>query len=203
MTYDVAGDRRNLRDETWYELEVRLAGSRVTLHVDGVHVATGKLPRAQNQPRQVGLWCMGAADIEVRNFAVEAERPKAFIVMQFSSPYNEVYSEVIREACKRFEIDALRADEIYGPGLIIRDVTEKILQAQVVIADITPANANVYCEVGYALALNKPIILLAAKGTSLPFDVSGFGVLFYEDSIGGKPKLENGIQQHLKAILGS
>jgi hypothetical protein len=148
-----------------------LAGSRVTVHVDGVHVATAKLPRAHNQPRQVGLWCMGNSDIEIRNFVVE---PKAFIVMQFSSPYNEVYSEVIREACRQFEIDALRADELYGPGLIIRDVTEKIIQAQLVIADITPDNANVYFEVGYALALNKPIILLAAKGTKLPFDVSGF-----------------------------
>jgi hypothetical protein len=60
---------------------------------------------------------------------------------------------------------------------------------------ITPNNANVYFEVGYALALAKPTTLLARKGTSLPFDVAGFRVLFmktpsdYEDTIGGKSRV--------------
>jgi hypothetical protein len=203
IPYAVAGDRRNLRENVWYSIEVRVSGSRVTLHADGVHVATANLPRALNQPRQVGIWCGGFGDVFIRNFTVATERPKAFIVMQFSSPFNEVYSEVIRSVCSKVNIDAIRADEIYGPGIIIRDVTERILQAQLVIADITPANANVYFEVGYALALNKPIILLAAKGTPLPFDVSAFRVLFYEDSISGKAKLEQGLQEHLESILGS
>jgi hypothetical protein len=66
-----------------------------------------------------------------------------------------------------------------------------------------PNNPNVYFEVGYALVMKKPTILLARKGTSLPFDVAGFRVLFYEDSIGGKGKLEEGLRRHLAAILGS
>jgi hypothetical protein len=60
--------------------------------------------------------------------------------------------------------------------------------------------------VGYALALGKPIILLAQRRASdspLPFDLSAFRVLFYDDSIGGKPKLEAGLRQHLKQILGN
>ena len=90
---------------------------------------------------------------------------------------------------------------VAGPGLIIADIIREIASAQLVIADITPTNPNVYFEVGYALALNKPTILLAKKGTPLPFDVAGFRVLFYEDSIGGKGKLEDGLRRHLSAIL--
>ena len=70
------------------------------------------------------------------------------------------------------------------------------------IADISGVNANVYFEVGYALASKKPIILLAKKDTELPFDVSGFRVLFYEDSIGGKAKVEEGLRKHLTALVG-
>jgi len=76
--------------------------------------------------------------------------------------------------------------------------------SQLIIADITPtSNANVYFEVGYALALEKPTILLAKKGTALPFDVAGFRVLFYDDTIGGKNRLEDGLRRHLDAILSS
>ena len=43
-------------------------------------------------------------------------------------------------------------------GLIIADIERQILDSQVVIADITPQNPNVYYEVGYAHALRKPTI---------------------------------------------
>ena len=122
--------------------------------------------------------------------------------MQLSPPFDDMYLEVIKAVSKEFGLDALRADEMYGPGVIVRDIINQVVNAQMVIADISVANANVYFEVGYALALNKPIILLARKGTDLPFDVSGFRVLFYEDSIGGKAKVEEGLRNHLRAIRG-
>ena len=53
--------------------------------------------------------------------------------------------------------------ESFGPGVIIQDIERQISEAQVVIADITPANSNVYYEVGYAHALQKPTILLRKK----------------------------------------
>ena len=122
--------------------------------------------------------------------------------MQFSAPFTDVYLDVIKSTCKDFGIDAIRADEIYGPGVIVNDIVEQVLGAQLVIADISIENAKVYFEVGYALAKKKPLILLAKKGTSLPFDVSGFRVLFYEDSIGGKSKVQDGLRNHLRALLG-
>jgi len=71
-----------------------------------------------------------------------------------------------------------------------------------VIAEITPANPNVYYEIGYAHALNKPTILIAERATELPFDVSPFRVLFYENTIAGKKRIEEGLRRHLEAILG-
>jgi hypothetical protein len=121
--------------------------------------------------------------------------------VRFGGGYDEVYDDVVKEVCESYEIRVLRADEVSGPGLIIGDIMSEIFISQLIIADITPSNPNVYFEVGYALAFGKPMIFLAQKGTSLPFDVAGFRVLFYEDTIGGKKKLEERMRKHLDAIL--
>lgn len=195
--WKLGGNRANLKPNVLYGVGVRVLGSSVTLDVDGVEVVTATLAAATSQPRQVGVFCASPSEIAISAFSADVERPRAFIVMEFSSPYNEVYSHVIKQACEECAIEAIRADEIYGPGIIIKDVIDRIAQSQVVIADISPANANVYFEVGYALALGKPIILLAQRRTPenpLPFDLSAFRVLFYDDSIGGKPKLEAGLR---------
>jgi hypothetical protein len=206
VNYELSGDRANLQPGRPYRLVVRLQGSSVILEADGVEVAATALPAAPSQPRQIGVFAVSENQINISAFRADTERPTAFIVMQFSSPYNEVYSDVIKHMCEECKIDAVRADEIYGPGIIIKDVIDRIEKSQVVIADISPTNPNVYFEVGYALALGKPIILLAQRRppeTPLPFDLSAFRVLFYDDSIGGKLKLEAGLRQHLKQILGN
>jgi nucleoside 2-deoxyribosyltransferase len=59
----------------------------------------------------------------------------------------------------------------------------------------------VFYELGYAHALRKPTILLADSSKDLPFDVRGYRCIFYENSIGGKRKVEEQLRKHLEAIL--
>jgi nucleoside 2-deoxyribosyltransferase len=103
-----------------------------------------------------------------------------------------LYIDVIKDVCEKLGVEAVRADDTYTKGMIITDIINQINESKLIIADITPTNANVYYEVGYAHALNKPTILMAEKGTRLPFDISPFRVLFYENSIIGKSKIEEG-----------
>ncbi len=196
------GDRSSLREKRKYRLDARFMGAMVTLRIDGVPVASTEVASPLGKPRQVGVFCKSDCKIVVRGFSVKAQKPKAFVVMQFGPQYDDVYRDVVRGVCDAYEVNSLRADDVAGPGLIIADVIREITSSQLVIADITPNNPNVYFEVGYALAMKKPTILLARKGTPLPFDVAGFRVLFYEDSIGGKGKLEEGLRRHLASILG-
>lgn len=200
----ITGVRTNLQAGRKYELAVHIQSSSVNLKVDDVVVCTANLA-LQKQQRQVGIFCLAMADVTISRFTVTPERPRAFIVMQFAEPYDEVYSHVIKTVCEPLNVEAIRADELYGPGIIIKDIVEQIQRSDIIIADITPQSANVYFEVGYAYALGKPIILLARRpqpGTQLPFDISAFRVLFYDDSIGGKPRLEEGLSSHLREILG-
>jgi hypothetical protein len=53
----------------------------------------------------------------------------------------------------------------------------------------------------FAHAINKPTILLSDKRRErLPFDISGFRTLFYDNTIGGKAVVETRLQQHLDAL---
>jgi hypothetical protein len=121
--------------------------------------------------------------------------------MQFSEPYKQLYEEVIKPVVEAFELRAYHVGEVFGPGIILNDIAQGIVEAEVVIAEITPANQNVFYELGYSHALNKPTILLAERGKQLPFDVSGYRVLFYDNTIAGKKQIEDGLRRHLEAIM--
>lgn len=196
-----AGDPGRLIQDKVYSLEVKVRGSLVTLFVDGVEICVATVP-APLPRSQVGLWFRDFNPIEVSGFSVELEQPRAFVVMQFTSPYNELYQHVVKPVCASLGVSAVRADDSYGPGLIIADVARQIDESKLVIAEITPANPNVYYEVGYAHAKNKPTILIAdRKLERLPFDISPFRTLFYENSIDGKRQVEDGLRRHIRAIL--
>jgi hypothetical protein len=199
----LAGSQDNLLSGHSYEILVRVRGQRLTLEVNGVqvldHILETPLPHGQ-----LGLFTWGADRVDFKNAAVRTERGTAFVVMQFSDPYQTLYTDVIKLVLESepYKLRAYHAGEVYRPGLILEDITGGIVEAKVVIAEITPANPNVFYEVGYAHALNKPTILLVDESAKdLPFDVSGYRCLFYENSIGGKKRVEDGLRKHLDAIL--
>lgn len=196
----MSGDGNLLSADTWYEVEVHVDGSTITMSVNGIQVLKAVHPSGLRQSAP-GIFAFSHTDIEFADFQIAPREPKAFVVMQFTAPYNELWKSVVEPVCKSKKIDAKRADDDFGPGMIIADVVQAIRESSVVIAEITPTNANVYYEVGYAHALGKPTILIAEKGTKLPFDISGFRVLMYENSIDGKAKFEEGLIKHLDSVF--
>ena len=165
-------------------------------------VKGGELTNVRCRYFATGLLDHVGADIIIRDFDVLSEKPVAFIIMQFSTPFNELYEGVIRPVCSDLGVRAVRADDAYGPGLIIADVVRQIDESKIVVAEISPLNANVYYEVGYSHARGKPTILIADRKTEkLPFDVSPFRTLFYDNTIDGKRRVEEGLRRHLTAAL--
>ncbi len=188
------------KTNAWIKISIIVEGSSISLFVDSIKVCSCQ---ANIQKAQLGLFLHGSGGVQVRNFTVCDKKPKAFVVMQFTDEFNALYDDVIRPACERYGYEVIRADNVYTNGLIIDDITKNIQESSVIIADITPSNLNVYYEVGYAHGINKATILLCDKSREkLPFDISGFRTLFYENTIGGKSGIEDKLNKHLDGIRG-
>jgi hypothetical protein len=196
----VAGSAENLTPSQWYDQTVELNGQRLRVSVDSVRVLQHVLDKPATNG-QVGLFAVGRNRIEFDDFTVERRPGKVFVVMEFSEPYQQLYDEVIQPVVKSFKLSAYHVGEVFGPGIILQDIVQGIVESEVVIADITPVNQNVFYELGYAHALGKPTVLLAERGKKLPFDVSGYRVLIYDNTIAGKRQVEDGLKRHLEAIL--
>ena len=195
-----AGSMGNLAVNYAYPVEVGLEGQRISLKVDDIKVLEHILREPLGR-EQIGLFARGANPVTFGPVEISAQSLSAFVVMQFTPQFDALFEEVIRPVCAEMGIVAYRASDIYRPGVIIQDITQGLAASNVIISEVTPANPNVFYELGYAHALQKPAILLADRDTTLPFDISGHRVIFYDNTIGGKSALETGLRQHLTNIL--
>jgi hypothetical protein len=68
--------------------------------------------------------------------------------------------------------EPIRADQISTPGLITTQIIEHIVEDDMVIADLTESNPNVFYELAIRHAIRKPFVHLIEEGHKLPFDVA-------------------------------
>lgn len=90
-----------------------------------------------------------------------------------------------------------RADKLSTPGLITTQIMEYLMNADIVIADITDQNANVFYEMGIRHALRNPIIHIRYSNAPIPFDNSIFRTLSYGFS---PEELENCVAQLIEFV---
>lgn len=192
------GQGSKIEASRWHKLKLSVNGSNLALHVNSVEVARASHRLTKGQ---IGILLQGAGPTALRNLKMYSSEPVCFVVMQFSAEFNELYSEVIRPTCEEYGYKVVRADDYYSTGLIIEDITRSIRESSVVLADVTPNNPNVFYEVGFAHGIGKPTILLSdRKREKLPFDISGFRTLFYDNTIGGKSAVQDRLRRHLESI---
>ena len=197
-----AGNISNLVSGRIYHVRVSLEGQRVIISVDGVTVIDyNRLPASAGTG--LGFFAYrGTGEVLFGPMNIDDRRPNAFIAMQFSDPYNEVYRDAIRPLVAEIGYEPFRVDEIAGPGIILNDIWNNITEASVVIAEVSEANPNVYYEIGVAHALRKPTVLLAQRGTKLPFDLGPHRCIFYDNSIPGRARLLDALRTSLISLLG-
>ncbi|MER8958831.1 hypothetical protein [Mesorhizobium sp. M0701] len=67
-----------------------------------------------------------------------------------------------------------RADTISEPGQINTQIIDALLNADLVVADLSTLNPNAFYEIGIRHTIQKPIIHMHLEGQRLPFDVANF-----------------------------
>lgn len=114
---------------------------------------------------------------------VNSSRAKiCFVIMGFgkkSDPdlkitydLDKTYKNIIRPAVKESGFECVRADEILDSGLIDKSMYALLMQADLVIADITTYNPNAIYELGIRHGVRPySTIILKEKNGKIPFDL--------------------------------
>jgi hypothetical protein len=103
--------------------------------------------------------------------------------MPFDRKFDDIYALGIKKACENAGAYAERVDEQIFEGRILERIYNQIAKADIIIADMTGRNPNVFYETGYAHALGKRVILLAQNANDIPFDLKDYPHIVYEERI--------------------
>jgi hypothetical protein len=112
--------------------------------------------------------------------AAMATGRKCFVISPIGEPdsptrkrADQVLRHVIAPAAEECGYDPpQRADKMSAPGLITAQVVQAIIEADMVVADLTDHNANVFYELAIRHLYRKPVVQIIAAGQPIPFDVS-------------------------------
>jgi hypothetical protein len=119
-----------------------------------------------------------------------APKPFCFVLMPFTSEFNDIYQFGIKDVCKAAGAYSERVDEQFYQGSTVDRIYNQISKADFIIADMTGQNPNVFYEVGYANALGKQTILLTKDVGDIPFDLKNIPHVVYESIADLKDKLK-------------
>lgn len=112
----------------------------------------------------------------------------------FFTKFIKVSVEKVGYACSRSKAQ---------PANIIKDVLTELLNADLVLSVLTDYNENVWYELGIRHALRRGTIMIIEEGQKLPFDISQYGVIHYEDSISGASDFEKQLYSYIMRIQNS
>lgn len=102
-----------------------------------------------------------------------------FVLMPFVEELEDLYLFGIRQSAERHGLRCKRADEIHHDNAVVTEIVDHIKRARVVVAEVSDHNPNVFYEVGWAHALGRPTILVARRGSNLPFDIAHINTILY------------------------
>ena len=94
--------------------------------------------------------------------------------------FTGVYNSIIAPAARLLGYEPRRSDIAGEPGNITADIIQSLAEAEIVVADLTAANANVFFELGIRHALRKSGTVHIVDGDhEIPFDVRQYRAIKY------------------------
>ena len=104
---------------------------------------------------------------------------------------DRVLDVLIRPTLIRLGYRVIRMDRLAVMGSLSVQIRALLRQSDLVIADLTGANANVFYELGFRHATDKPCLQLIEEGEHIPFDVADIRTIFVDSS--SESRLEKAI----------
>lgn len=108
-------------------------------------------------------------------------KPHAFVAMPYGVKkdsqgneidFNRVYAELIKPALEAAGLEAFRADQELRAGDIRTDMFQELLIADLIVADLTIDNPNVWYELGVRHGLRaRGVVLICGGRVTMAFDL--------------------------------
>lgn len=112
------------------------------------------------------------------------KRNQIFMIMPFhNDDIGKFYFDIIRPFIKDdLKINIYRADDFKDNDIIVQTIYTLLEESEIIIADTTHENKNVFYEIGYASAIGKEIIIIQNKTTEqkLFFDRAHIRAIMYD-----------------------
>lgn len=86
--------------------------------------------------------------------------------------FEEIIQPTFATHFPNFRVD--RADKMTAPGMIDTQIINHLVDADLVIVDLSELNPNAFYEMGIRHTVKRPTIHMFLEGTPLPFDVRAF-----------------------------
>jgi hypothetical protein len=114
---------------------------------------------------------------------------------------DDVFEFIIREGLSPLGYTVDRADMIAESGLITSQIIERIVSCDLVVADLTDHNANVFYELAIRHIVGKPFIHLIKAGQKIPFDVAASRTIVYSLDLVGARKASLEVRHQAQSVV--
>lgn len=130
---------------------------------------------------------------------------RCFVIQPFDGGvYDKRYDDVFAPAIKKAGLEPYRVDRDPSVSIPIVDIEKGIQDSDICLAEISTDNPNVWFELGFAIAVQKEVVLVCSseRTSRFPFDVQHRNIIRYtSESSSDFNTLENAIAERAKALL--
>lgn len=116
----------------------------------------------------------------------EEKKPTCFVIMPFTTPegyepnhFDKVYQQIFKPAIEDAGYLPHRVDEDKSSATIQTKILGQLIDAEMVLCDLSSKNPNVLYELGIRHAFDKPVVLVQEEGQSGIFDVASITTISY------------------------
>ena len=108
---------------------------------------------------------------------------RCFVIQRFDGArYDRLYEQVFKPAIEKAGFEPYRVDKDPSASIPIESIEREISDADACFAELSEDAPNVWFEVGYSIARDKPLCLVCSDTrTKFPFDVQHRQIIRYPD----------------------